>query len=56
MKIARSSHMLGENSKSGFVKVSRVPSGRSWRPEVNTKPMKKRAMKGLLISSDGDDY
>ncbi len=39
--------MLGKNSKGRFVKMSRVPSGTSRRPKVNTRSMRKRAMKGL---------
>jgi len=43
--------MPGKNSKSGFVKMSRVPSGTSRRLKVNTRPMKKRPMKGLLMTT-----
>ena len=47
MKIARRSQMLGKNSKGRFVKMSRVRSGRSRRPKVNTRPMRKRVMTEL---------
>ena len=39
--------MSGKNSKGRYVKMSRVPSGKSRRPKANIRPTRKRAMKGL---------